>query len=370
MKAYVYTDRSIERYAGRFVWLSINTEDSKNAAFLGKYKIPALPTLMVIDAKRETVSVRHIGGLSVKQLGKLLDEARGPSRSNADTLVSQADKLAGEGNQEEAAKLYGAAIDAAPRDWPRLARAAEALVMALALTGKNEECATRAEALYPRLTGTPAGASIAGTGLGCAMQVKDRETLSAFFEKETRRYVDDPQLDISEDDRSGLYIALIAVRDAAKDQQGGTALKQEWASFLERAAAKATSPEQRTVYDSHRISAYLELGAPEKAIPMLEQSARDFPDDYNPHARMAVAYRAMKRYDDAIAASDRALRMSYGPRKLGQLRTRADIYTDMGNREAARRTIEEAIAYAKSLPKEQVRATTITALEKKLSEMQ
>ena len=34
MKAYVYTDKSLERYAGRFVWLSINTEDAKNAAFL------------------------------------------------------------------------------------------------------------------------------------------------------------------------------------------------------------------------------------------------------------------------------------------------------------------------------------------------
>ncbi len=323
---------------------------------------------MVIDAKREAVSVRHVGGLSVVQLKKLLDEARGPSRSDADTLVAQADKLAGEGNQEEAAKLYGAAIDAAPKEWPRLPRVADALVTSLAMTGKFEECARRAEALYPRLTGTAAGAGIAFTALGCAMRLKDVEK-AAFFEKETLRYVKDPQLDISDDDRSSLYIMLITLREGVKDKEGEAALEQEWVTFLEGAAARAKTPEQRTVFDSHRISAYLEVGTPEKAIPMLEQSARDFPDDYNPHARMALAYRAMKRYEDALAASDRALRMSYGPRKLGFLRTRADIYTDMGNHEAARKTVEEAIAYAKSLPKEQVREATIAALEKRLAEM-
>jgi tetratricopeptide (TPR) repeat protein len=323
---------------------------------------------MVIDAKRETVAARHIGGLSVAQLGKMLDEARGPSRSDSDTLIARADKLANEGKQEEAAKQYAAAIDAAPKNWPRLPRAAEALVMALSLAGKDEECAARAESLYKRLAGSPAGASVAGMGLGCAVELEGRESLVAFFEKETRKQLESRDLDISDDDRSGLYIALIEAREAAKDQEGSTALQQEWVAFLESAAAKAASPEQRTVYDSHRLTAYLELGTPEKAIPMLEQSARDFPDDYNPHSRMALAYRAMKQYDRALAASDRALAMSYGPRKLGFLRTRVDIYMDMGNREAARKTLENTIAYAKSLPKEQVRAATIAALEKKLSE--
>src|SRR5687768_7654391 len=198
MKAYVYTDRSLERYAGRFVWLSINTEDAKNAGFLGRYRIPALPTLMVLDARREVVALRHVGGVSVAQLGKLLDEARSTPRNDSDALVSRADKLAGEGNQEEAARLYAAAIDAAPKGWHRFARTAEGLVLALSLTGENEECATRAEALYPRLEGTPSGANIAATGLGCATELKDREPLIAFLEKETRRQLEDPKLDISD----------------------------------------------------------------------------------------------------------------------------------------------------------------------------
>ena len=39
MKAYVFTDKSLERYAGQFVWLAIDTENGKNANFLAKYPI-------------------------------------------------------------------------------------------------------------------------------------------------------------------------------------------------------------------------------------------------------------------------------------------------------------------------------------------
>ena len=75
---------------------------------------------------------------------------------------------------------------------------------------------------------------------------------------------------------------------------------------------------------------------------MLEASERDFPDDYNPPARLALAYRAMKKYDEALAASDRALARAYGPRKLVILQARADIYDEEGRRrgrakDAARR---------------------------------
>ena len=52
---------------------------------------------------------------------------------------------------------------------------------------------------------------------------------------------------------------------------------------------------------------------------MLQASERDLPDDYNPPARLATAYKAMRRWDEALAASDRALAKAYGPRKLGML---------------------------------------------------
>ncbi|TMQ64301.1 MAG: tetratricopeptide repeat protein [Candidatus Eisenbacteria bacterium] len=100
---------------------------------------------------------------------------------------------------------------------------------------------------------------------------------------------------------------------------------------------------------------------------MLEASERDFPEDYNPPARLATAYKAMKRWDDALAASDRALARAYGPRKLRLLQTRSEIQIGRGDAAAARRTLEEAVAMAEALPEGQRSESTIASLKKQLS---
>jgi hypothetical protein len=75
----------------------------------------------------------------------------------------------------------------------------------------------------------------------------------------------------------------------------------------------------------------------------------------------------MKRWDEALAPSDRALAKAYGPRKLGIYSTRADIFSGKGDQEAARRTLEEAIAYADALPPGQRSETAIAGLRRKLA---
>jgi hypothetical protein len=143
----------------------------------------------------------------------------------------------------------------------------------------------------------------------------------------------------------------------------------ERAAFLEGEAARAKNPDARAVFDSHRLSTYMALGEPARAIPMLKASERDLPDDYNPPARLAAAYKAMKQYDEALAASDRALAKAYGPRKVGILQTRADIFAAKGDAEAARKTMEETVQYAESLPAGHRSDRTIAALKKKLEAM-
>jgi len=378
MKAYVYTDASLERYAGRFVWLSINTEDAKNAAFLKQYPIPALPTLLVLDAKRDTVALRYVGGATAPQLRNLLGEAertyRARAQSAADTLLARADRLASAGKQAEAATAYDEAIAAAPKSWKNFGRASESLIFAYSMSGNSERCATRALALYPRVKGTSSAPNVAATGLSCAASLdkkheKRAEMLTA-LESATREVFANEKIVMSDDDRSGLYMALIEAADASGDDEGVVRLRHEWSSFLDDAAARAKTPEQRTVYDSHRLSAYLELDTPEKAVPMLEQSERDFPDDYNPPARLAFAYKAMKEYDKALAASDRALARVYGPRKLSVLSVRADIFVAKGDPKAAKETIAQAVEFAKSLPEGQRSEGRIAGLEKRLASMQ
>jgi tetratricopeptide (TPR) repeat protein len=378
MKAYVYTDTSLERYAGRFVWLSINTEDAKNAAFLRQYPIPALPTLLVLDPKRDAVTLRYVGGATVPQLRKLLDESektyQAEAKSSADRALAQGEKLASAGKQKEAAAAYEKAISASPRSWPSFGRTSESLIFAYSMANDQERCATRALALYARVKGTASAANVASTGLSCAASLDakhaKRVELLNKLEKATRETFDNPKIDMSADDRSGLYMSLIEAADASGDDEQVVRLKTEWSSFLDDVAARATTPEQRTVYDSHRLTAYLELNTPEKAVTMLEQSERDFPDDYNPPARLVYAYKALKEYDKAIAASDRALVKVYGPRKIAVYSLRADVYVAMGDTKAAKETLEQAIAYAKSLPEGQRSEARIAGLEKRLASMQ
>jgi len=368
MRAYVYTDKSLERYAGRFVWLSVNTEAAKNAAFLKRYPIPALPTLLVLDPEGK-VTTRYVGGATVPQLRKLLNDASTKAVSEADKLLGEADRFAAEGKHAEAVKSYESALAKAGKNWQKYGRTAESMLFSMSMIDENERCATRAIELYPRVKGTASAANVAATGLSCATSIEGSPLVTT-LEKQTREVFDDPKIAMSNDDRSGLYMSLIDARVAAKDEPGAIALKKQWAAFLEKAAAEAKTPEQRAVYDSHRLSAYLDLGTPEKAIPMLEQSQRDFPGDYNPPARLALAYKAMKEYDKALAASDRAIVKVYGPRKLIVLGTRADIYLDKGDKDAARATIALAIEYAKSLPEGQRSERRIASLQKRLESIQ
>jgi tetratricopeptide (TPR) repeat protein len=367
MRAFVFTDKALGRYAGQFVWLAIDTENSANSSFLKKYPISVWPTLLIIDPKKEAVALRYAGGATAPQLEKLLKDGervvRG-TKSKADEAIARADRLANEGKNAEAAKAYEEAIAAAPKNWSRFGRAAESLTFTLQLSKDYERCATRALELYPRVKGTYSAANVAANGLACATEKPENGATFDALEKASRETLDNPTL--AADDKSGLYDTLVSARQAVKDEQGARKLREEWAAFLEEEAKKAKTPEQRAVFDSHRLSVYLALKQPERAIPMLEQSERDFPTDYNPPARLGLAYRTMGKYDEALAAYDRALKNAYGPRKIGILRGKADIYALKGDKEAAKRTIEEAIRFAESLPEGQRNENTIASLKKKL----
>src|SRR4029079_3778804 len=148
------------------------------------------------------------------------------------------------------------------------------------------------------------------------------------------------------DERSSYLATLIDARKAANDSIGAHQAAEDWVAFLEKAPRKAKTREQRASFAPHRRAAYIEVGQPEKAIPMLEQSEKEFPDDYNPSARLEAAYLNINECNKALAANDRAMAKAYGPRKLRIYMTRADIYAGKGDTESAKKTLEEAIHYA------------------------
>ncbi len=373
MRAFVFTDKALQRYAGQFVWLSLDVEKAENAPYRKKYATDALPMFFVLDPKTEKAALRWVGGATVPQLQKILADGaaavKGTGRG-VETSLARADRLYGEGSYDPAAAAYREAIAKAPAGWTPYGRSVESLLFALYQTKDYAGCAKAARDAYPRLSRTSSAANVAASGLSCALELPktdaSRAAIIASFAHDSRAILAAPRRDIAADDVSAVYETLASEREDAGDEAGQKTVLRERATFLEAAAAKAKTPDARAVFDSHRLGTYLELKEPERAIPMLQASERDLPGDYNPPARLAVAYRAMKKYDDAIAASDRALAKAYGPRKLGILQTRADIYKEMGKLPEAKKTMEEAIRLAESLPEGQRSEKSIASLRKKL----
>jgi tetratricopeptide (TPR) repeat protein len=373
MRAFVFTDTSLARHAGQFVWLSVNTEKAANAAFLQKYPVEALPAFFVLDSSGK-VLLKWVGGATVAQVEKILEDGRRAAAGRehgVDELLARADRLAGENKSAEAAEAYRQVLAKAPPDWPAYPRALESLLYALQRSKSFGPCAQTAREAYPRLAATSSAANVAASGLDCALSMAEsdpaRADLVTTLAADAKEVVTNRRPNLAADDISSTYLTLADEREAAKDEAGRRQVLTDLALYLEGQAAAAKSPAARVVFDSHRLTAYLQLSEPERAIPMLTASERDFPDDYNPPARLATTYRAMKRWDDALAASDRALARAYGPRKIGIWITRSEIYAGKGDPESARKALEQALSEAEAFPPGQRSENQIAGLKKRLA---
>ncbi len=374
MNAYVFADPQLAPLADRFVWLSIDTEREENADFLARHPMQVWPTLFVIDPREEHAVLRWAGSATVPQLQALLEDGERAAHGGAegaDALLARADRLYAARDAKGAAEVLAETLEHAPQRWPRRSRAVESLLMAKAFGGADPQgCAETALSELPRLPRTASWANVAMLGLYCSLKVPASDAWRAQavqpLEARVRDALAPPPIAIAPDDRSGLYDVLASARQAAGDEAGMRAVAREWLDFLEAEAAKATSPEARAVYDTHRMSAAQLLGEPERAVAALEQSSRDLPDDYNGPARLAVVLLSMGRLDEALVASDRALALVYGPRKVRVLNDRGDILLARGDEAAARAAFREAQALGESLPASQRPAREIERAKGKL----
>jgi len=375
MQRYVFTDAKLAPVVNKYVWLELDMEKPENAEFREKFPVEAFPTYFILDPRDEKALIRWIGGCSVERVLALLEEATLAYDGETPERLALADALYAEGKNEEAALAYQDVFDTADPGAPYYARTVESLLFALSRTGDNELGFALAQRTLPLLRQELCAGNIASYGLDFAIglpeEAPDRQKHIAEMEAEALAIANDKSLDLVPDDRSGIYIALLSAREAASDDKGYKKVAAEWATFLNGAAATAKTSAERAVFDSHRLSAYLELGEPQKAVPLLERSERDFPEDYNPPARLALAYRFMEEWDKGVAASARALSKpgSKGPRRLRILQNLAAIHEARGDIESARRTLTQAVRHGEVLPQGQRPESLLNALKKKLDDL-
>jgi thiol-disulfide isomerase/thioredoxin len=374
LREIVLKDPALARHAGRFIWLSVDTEREANAAFVQRYPVENWPTLFVLAPGTGQPVLTWLGGATVPQLERLFDDAERALRAPGEGLermLAEADRAAAAGDKAGAAERLEQLLREAPADWPRRGRALESLTFAHYGTRQFERCAGAVSAQAPGLARGPSFANAVAMGLSCATSAPPeapwRSTAITALEPLAREAVALPGL--LADDRSGLYEILCDLRSEAQDEAGARACAGDWLSFLESEAAHAPSPAARAVFDAHRVLAALALGAPARAIPALESSERDLPADYNAPARLALLHRAAGDCAASLAASDRALKTVYGPRRLGVLEQKAKTLHGCKDAEQARAVLRQVKAEGEALSPRPPQVTRLLErVEKALAE--
>jgi thioredoxin-like negative regulator of GroEL len=363
MRAFVLTDASLAPLAEEFVWLAIDTDREQNAAFVAAFPSESWPTLWVIDPATESPVLKWEGTATAEELVTLLAAARAPESAEEAIAFVRANQAAARGDVDEAEGGYREILASAGPASTARPRAAEGLALLLARREAHAECAELAASEAPHLPPGTSRAALLVTGLACARTAKEAELgakLSALAEAAARDA--DPRT--LTDDRSALYEELVHSKRELGDLVGARATATEWAALLEREAARAPSRRARAVFDPHRLAAYVALGEALRAVPMLEDSERSFPDDYNPPARLAAAYLELGRLDEARAAIGRAASRVYGARSLRVFQLAADIARARGDRAEEAAALREGLERTgKSVlsPRQKAARTTMAA---------
>jgi len=356
MRQYVLPDPVLASLAGSFVWAGIDSERADNAAFLKRFPTRNLPTLWVIDSATEQPLLKWIGAATAQELSLLLSQAREnpqPTAAESGAAAATAEWVRGNrasatGDAAQAIERYRAALQAAPADWSLRARAVETLSMRYIETAAQREAFELARQHAASLPASTARLNVVLNGIDSGAELAQEgpapEGLSELLALGTR-IAEDPAEPVLLDDRSSLYLSLVHAQSKAQPAESKR-LAARWSALLDAEAAKAQLPAARRVWDPHRLEAYMALGETQKAVPMLEQSEREVPDDYNPPARLARALLTLGQLEPARAASERALARCEGPRKLRLYMLKSDILLAQSERAGAADALRDALRYA------------------------
>lgn len=357
LREYVLSRAELGALSSRLAFASIDTERPSSEPFLSKFPMRVWPTLRVIDPSTERTVLEWSGTATVDELRAILEAtldsvARGDQGAPGAVALVRGDRERVERHGAAAIAAYREAVASLAASSAEGGRARVRLVEALAAERRLDECVAAADEAFAALPSGTFRAYVATIASSCASAggapPKARASAARWGEA-LRAMAEDESVPLLADDRSDIYATLVGAGGARPVVGRARELAKRWAEFLEREAERAPSPAARAVFDYHRLLAYLALGAPSRAVPMLEASERDLPDDYDPPARLSRALLAMGDTKGALAAIDRALAKVYGPRALRVLEARADVLLAAGDRDGALATLTDAVRRGRAM---------------------
>ena len=381
MQNFVLSAQNLPTVADRVVWLAIDTEREENASLLERLPVSVWPTFYVVDPDGLAIRGRLLGAASPSQFARFVEEgdrsaelARHGAGSDADPLraLARADELAAGGHLAEAARAYGAALAAAPSDWPRRPETLVAQITALYKAKDFPECLSLGTH-GAGLTGSSASAiDFAYYALECAAQTQPptpqvaelRRTLVERLQPLCER----GSSELSPDDQADACDKLSAAFSALGDAAAGRRATEARLAVLDRAAA-GKPPEIALTYDWARTDALLQLGRAEEALAIATQRERELPENYNPPHYRAKAFKALGRWQEGLDAVERALSLAYGPRRIGLLTLKADLQFGAGRAADGASTLKQQLELYRALPAGQRQPAAEARVEQRLREL-
>ncbi len=380
MQAYVLTDANLPGAKDQFVWLAVNTEKAENAAFLSKIPVEVWPTFYVLDPEGPSIRGRWLGSAAPSDFAQFLtDGARAVlARHKGElpagdplALLIAGDDLAAKKLFAEAAAKYGEALAAAAPAWPRRPDALVARASALLKAKDVGGCVDLALASMEQTGHAVSAADFAYYGLACADALDPADPrvkkVRQVAERRLTRLCEEDGAKLTPDDHGDACGNLRAAREGLGDQPGAKRAAEKALAVLEAGAAGVPDDVALT-YDWARAETLLFLGRGEEALALVVAREQALPDNYNPPHYQARVYKELKRWDQGLAAVDRALAKAYGPRKTGILTLKADLLLGADRKEEARKVVETQLTEYQALPDGQKQPGREAAVSKRLAD--
>ena len=382
MQNFVLTAQNLPTVAERVVWLAIDTEREENARLLERLPVSVWPTFYVVDPDGLAIAGRWLGAASPSQFARFVEEGdrsaelarHGAAGSDADPLraLVRADELAAGGHLAEAARAYGAALAAAPTDWPRRPETLVAQITSLYKAKDFPGCLALGAGSAGQTGSSASAIDFAYYALECAAQTQPSTPqvpqLRRMLVERLQPLCERGSPELSPDDQADACDKLSSAFSALGDSAAGRRATEARLGVLDRAAANKP-PEIALTYDWARTDALLQLGRAEEALAIATQRERELPDNYNPPHYRAKAFKALGRWQDGLVAIDRALSLAYGPRKIGLLTLKADLQFGAGRAADGASTLKQQLELYRTLPAGQRQPAAEARVEQRLREL-
>jgi len=365
-------DPKLARYAGRFVWLTLNYDAPENGAFITQHGIQGTPAFFVLNPATEQATAAVPDAMTLDELLGFLDRGANGMKPGAkapvDAALERGDALYARNDSAPAVKAYSEALHLAPKTGAAHEQAVASLLTALYGAQQWKTCAETAATEAPLMKRDAMFGRVVLNGLDCVDQGgTDAWTADA-------RKALDPlaaeavTLPTTVRDHSfELYRELMTEAQSRGDR--ATVLKwgNDWLAEVD--SMKPANDDERSALDIAREQAATILKDPGRVLPALVASEKAMPGNYNASLRLAQMELAAGNYDAAIAACDRGLVHVNGPMgRTWLMQVKADALNKSGKKAEAHRVLEEALPIAQQINTAQAREFYVQRINASLKE--